>query len=87
MCLDISLDQSRRLIEIGFIDGFKLFNGVPGRTKFPVDPASAIISLFVIFNTDVEYAVSVVLEFQLLMIVVFLSSSLSSPVASIENLL
>ena len=32
--------------------------GVPGRIKYPVSPASTITSVFVIFNTNVEYDVS-----------------------------
>ena len=87
ICVDIIMYPSGIFIKIGFIAGLKFFTGVPGRTKFPVAHTSYIASIFFIFNTDVEYAVSIVLEFQLLMIVVFLSSSLSSPVASIENLL
>ena len=72
VCIDLSLYPSGRLIDIGFITGCKFFTGVPGRKKYPVAPASAIASLFVVFFIDVEYAVSILLRVSLLMIVVFI---------------
>ena len=85
--IDPILDPSRRLIEISFIAGCKLFTGVPSRKKCPIYPASTIASLFFIFMINVEYSVSILLGIWLLMIVVFSSSSLSSAVDSRENLL
>ena len=87
VCVELSLDPYGILIEIGLGAGCKLFTNVPGRKKFPVSPASAISSLFVIFVSDVEYSVSVVLFFQLLMIVVLSFSSSSSSVSSSANIL
>ena len=52
VCVDLSLYPSEIFIEIGLIAGFKLFTSIPGRTKFPVAPASSIASLFVIFVGD-----------------------------------
>ena len=86
VCVDLSLDLYGRLIQIGFIDGCKFFNGVSGRTKCPVAPASAISFLFFIFVIDVEYDVSVLLGVQLLMIVISSSTSSSFLVASRANL-
>ena len=77
VCVDLSLDISGELIEIVLISGCKLFTGVPGKTKFPVAPASDIASLFVIFVVDVEYVVSILLGIWLLMIVILSSSSSS----------
>ena len=65
------MDPSGRVIKIGFISGFNLFTGVPGRIKYPIAPASAFASIFVIFNTDVEYAVSVRMGAWLLVTIVF----------------
>ena len=59
VCADVIFNQSGRLIEIGFIAGFKFSTGFPGRTKFSVAHLSAIASVFVIFNTDVECDVSI----------------------------
>ena len=87
VCVDLSLDPSGMLIDIGLISGCKLFTGVPGRTKFPVAPASAIASLLFVLVSDGEYAVSIVSGVWLLMIVVFISSSLSLYVASSANIL
>ena len=87
VCVDLSLDPSGRLIEIGFFAGCKLFTGLPGRKKITVAPASAIASLFVIFIRDVRYDVSIVLGVPLLMIVVLSSSSSFLSVASSANLL
>ena len=87
MCVDISLDPSGRLIEIGFIAGFKFFTGVRVRTKYPFAPASDIASVFFIFNTDVEYAVYIVLGVRLLIIFVLALSLSLSPVKSSEILL
>ena len=85
VCVDLSLDPSGKLIEIGLLAGCTFVTGVPGRTKFPVAPASATASCLVIYIIYVEYAVSIYLLFRLLMIIVFLSSS--SVVASGANLL
>ena len=71
VCIDLSLDMSGRLIEIGLSSCCKIFTSVTGRTKCPVDPESAISSLFFIFVSDVEYAVSIVVGVWLLMIVIF----------------
>ena len=61
--MGICLDPSIRLIEIGFISGFKFLTGAPRRKKFPVASAYDIASIFVIFNTDVEYDVYIVMVF------------------------
>ena len=87
MCVEMILYPCGRLIKIGLVSGCKTFTGVPGRTKCPVAPASAIASLFVIFSSDVGYAASIVLGVYLLMVVVFSSSSLLLPVACSANLL
>ena len=68
--MDISLDPLGIFIKISFISGFKRITGVPGRTKCPVAPASAIASVFVIFNTDLEYTVSIVMVVRLLVTIV-----------------
>ena len=61
--IEQSLDLSGRLIDIGLIAGCKLFTSFLGRKKHPADPATSIASLFVIFMSDVEYAISIVLVF------------------------
>ena len=61
VCVELSLDFPGRLIYIGLISGCKLFTGVPGRKTFPVAPASDISSLFFVFISIVEYAVSIAL--------------------------
>ena len=75
LCVDLSLDPSGRLIEIGLSAGCKFFTGVPGRKTFPVAPTSSIASLCVILISDVEYAVSVILGVRFLMIIVLSPSS------------
>ena len=69
--VDISLYPLRRMIKIGFISGFNFFTDVPGRTKCPAAPASEIASILVIFNTDVEYAVSIGVDVRLLGTITF----------------
>ena len=85
--VDLSLDPSGMLIDIGLISGCKLFTGVPGRTKFPVAPASNIASLFVILIGNVDYSASIVLGVRLLMIVVLSFSSSYSSMDISANLL
>ena len=44
MCVDVSLNPSGRLTEMGFLASCTFFTGVPGRIKFPVAPESAMAS-------------------------------------------
>ena len=85
--IDLSLDPSGILIDIGLLSGCKLFNGVTCRKKCLISPASAIASLFVIFMIVLEYAVSILLGVRLSMIVVLSSYSSSSAVASRATIL
>ena len=87
VCIDLSLDLSGRFIEIGLSAGCNCFTGVPGRSKYPVAPTSAIASLCVIYISNVEYGVSIVLSVWLFMIVFISLSSSSSSMASSANLL
>ena len=75
VCVYLSLDPSGKLMEIGLLVGCTLFTGFSVRKKFPVAPASAMASCFVIYIIDGEYAVSICLFFRLLMIVVLSSPS------------
>ena len=84
MYVDISFDK---ISKISFIDGFRKFTSVTGRIKYPVALASVSASVCVIFNTDVEYAVSFGMGVLLLVNTIFSKSSLSSSMARRENVL
>ena len=49
----------------------QVFTGVPGRAKFSVESVSSIASVFSIFNTGVEYAVSVGMGLLLLVTIIY----------------
>ena len=46
--IDLGLDPSGILMEIGFLAGSTFFTGVTGSKKYPVAPASALTSCLVI---------------------------------------
>ena len=75
VCVDLSLDPSGRLMEIGFLAGCRFFTGVPCKTKCSVAPESITTSCLVICMIDVEYYVSICLFIRLLIIIVLLSST------------
>ena len=58
-------------MDICLLAGCTFFTGFPGSTKCPVDPVSSIASCLDICIIDVEYAVSICLLFQLLMMTFF----------------
>ena len=49
VCVDLMTPASGRQIEIGFFVGWMSMTGVPGKTKCPVAPASAIAISTAIF--------------------------------------
>ena len=53
VCLYLSSDLSGRLMDICLLAYFTLFTVFPGRKKYPVFPASAMASCFVICIIDV----------------------------------
>ena len=61
VCVDLSLDPSGILMEIGLLDGCIFFTGVPGSKEYPVAPVSAMASCLIICIIDVEYDVSIFL--------------------------
>ena len=85
MCVDLSVDLSGRLTEIGFIAGCTFFTGVLGRTKYPVAPESDMASFLAICIIDIDYAFFICSLVRLLIIIVL--SSLSSVGASSTNIL
>ena len=85
VCVDLSFDQSGKLMEICLLSSCTFLTGVPCGKKLPLDPASSMASCLVICIIDVDYYVSICLLGQLL-VLIFLSSLLSV-VASSANLL
>ena len=53
VCVDVRQSQSGRFILSGCRAIFMFVTGVPGKTKWPVAPASATATFFAIFNCAV----------------------------------
>ena len=59
VCVDVRQSPSGRFIFSGCRDTFTFVTGVPGRTKWPVAPASVTAMFFATFNCAVVSFVSV----------------------------
>ena len=61
VCVDLSLNPSGRLMEIGVLAGCTFFTGAPSRKKFLVAPVSTMASCLGICISGVDYSVSICL--------------------------